>query len=61
MLNLEGMDLLLFGVWGHPKTLVAGSHLRLSLLAGANPPSLLPHTVVLPTVQSANLLHLLTP
>ena len=61
MLNLEGMDLLLFGVWGHPKALVAGSHLRLSLLTGADPPSLLPHTVVLPTVQSANLLHLLTP
>ena len=61
MLNLEEMALLLFGVWGHPKALVAGSHLRLSLLAGADPPSLLPHAVVLPTVQPANLLHLLTP
>ena len=61
MLNLEKMDLLLFGVWGHPKALVAGSHLRLSLLTGADPPSLLPQAVVLPTVESANLLHLLTP
>ena len=55
------MDLLLFGVWGHPKALVAGSHLRLSFLTGADPPSLLPHAVVLTTVESADLLHLLTP
>lgn len=43
MLNLEKMDLLLFGVWGHPKALVAGSHLRLSLLTGADPPRLCFH------------------
>ena len=60
-LNLEEMDLLLFGVWGHPKALVAGSQLRLSFLTGADAPSLLPHAVVLATVESADLLHLLTP